>query len=121
MQYGPYAIPPGILVCISSLAVHTNESIFPDPWKFRPERWLGPEGAKSRQFQFAFGKGPSKCLGINLAHAELYLAIATVAKWDMELYDTDESDVAFQHDYQISQPKLDSQGVRAIVKGKQMI
>jgi hypothetical protein len=116
MCYESYNIPPGTLVSTSSLAVHTNESIFSEPWEFKPDRWLGPEGAKARRFQFAFGKGPRKCLGINLAHAELYIAIAAVSKWNMELYETDESDVAFQHDYQIAQPKLDSCGVRAMVK-----
>ena len=118
LRYGSYSIPPGTLVCTSSLAVHTNESIFPDPWEFKPERWLGQEGAKARQFQFAFGKGSRKCLGINLAYAELYLAIAAVANWDVELYQTDESDVTFQHDYQVAHAKLDSKGVRAIVKGR---
>jgi cytochrome P450 len=97
---------------------HTNKDIFPDPWTFNPERWLGAEGKNRQKFQLAFGKGHRKCLGINLANAVLCLAIATAAKYDMHLFETDEKDVRFQYDFQISHPRLDSKGVRATVKGK---
>ena len=33
----------------------------------------------------------------------------------LRLYDTDETDVAFAHDYQVGHPRLDSLGVQAIV------
>ena len=89
----------------------TNEDIFPDPWTFKPERWLRPEGKETQKFQLAFGKGHRKCLGINLANAIFCLAIATAAGYDMALYKTDETNVRFQYDYQKSHPRLDSMGV----------
>jgi len=55
---------------------------------------------------------------INLANAELCLAIANAARFEMDLYKTDERDVRFQYDYQMSHPRLDSEGVRAVVKGR---
>ena len=55
---------------------------------------------------------------INLAHAEFSLVIAAVAPYELKLFETDESDVEFQQDYHVAYPKLDSKGVRAIVKRK---
>jgi cytochrome P450 len=116
--YKGYTIPDGTPVSITTLCVHTDESIFPDPWNFNPDRWLGPEGAGRRRYQMAFNKGSRNCIGINLAHAELFLAIAAMARYDMELFQTDITDIQFQHDYHVGFPKLDSKGIRAMVQGK---
>ena len=118
LQYREYTIPPGTPVSMTTLCVHTDENIFPDPWTFNPDRWLGPEGMERRKYQMAFNKGARNCIGINLAHAELFLVIAAVARYDMELFETDISDVEFQHDYHVAYPKLDSTGVKAMVRGK---
>jgi len=65
----------------------------------------------------AFGKGGRRCIGIELARAELYLAtVALVRSFDMTLYETDEMGVAFVHDYQISTPDFGSKGVRIMAK-----
>lgn len=117
LAYEGYIIPPGTPVSMTTLCVHTDESAFPDPWAFNPDRWLGQEGAKRRKYQMAFNKGGRNCIGINLAHAELFLAIVAVARYDMQLFKTDISDVEFQHDYHVAYPKLDSNGVRAVVTG----
>ena len=51
-----------------------------------------------------------------MAHAELYLAIATLfRRFTFELYDTDISDVELAHDFFLPSPKLDSKGVRVKV------
>lgn len=100
--------------------MHTDEAIFPDPWSFRPERWVGKEGIELHKYQMAFNKGSRSCVGINLAHAEMFLVIAAVARYDMKLYQTDETDVKFQHDFQVAFPKRDSKGVRAVVNGEFM-
>ncbi|KAL9121742.1 MAG: hypothetical protein Q9187_001696 [Circinaria calcarea] len=118
LQYKSYKIPPGTPVSMTSLCVHTDEKVFPDPWTFNPDRWLGLEGAERRKYQMAFSKGGRKCIGINLAHAELYLVIAAMARYDMKLFETDISDVEFRHDYQVAHPRLDSKGVRALVRGR---
>jgi cytochrome P450 len=111
-----YTIPPGTPISISTLSAHTAESVFPDPFTFDPERWLGEEGRQRRKFQMAFSKGGRRCLGIELARAELYLVIAALVQgFNMTLWRTDASDVAFQHDYQVATPKLDSEGVQVKV------
>lgn len=118
LQYKHYAIPAGTPVSMTTLAVHTDETIFPDPWTFNPERWLGPEGAARRKYQMAFSKGGRSCVGINLAHAEMYLVVAAVAGYEMELFGTGEGDVAFRHEYHVAYPVMGSRGVRARVLGR---
>lgn len=112
-----YIIPPGTPVSISTLSAHTAKSVFPDPFVFDPDRWLGDAGRERRRFQLAFSKGGRKCLGIELARAELYLMVAALTRrFEMALWETDASDVAFLHDYQVAIPKLDSKGVRVMAK-----
>ena len=118
LRYKEYKIPAGTPVSSTTLAVHTDETIFPDPWAFKPERWLGQAGTDKRKYQMAFNKGGRSCVGINLAHAEMFLALAAVARYEMELFQTDISDVEFRHDYQVAYPKLGSKGIRARVLGK---
>lgn len=118
LRYGKYTIPAGTPLSMTTLSVHTDETIFPEPWTFKPERWLGQKGAAKRKYQMAFNKGGRNCVGINLAHAEMFLALAAVARYDMELFKTDISDVEFRHDYHVSYPKLGSKGIRASVLGR---
>lgn len=117
-----FVIPPGWNVAISTLAVHTNETVFPDPLAFKPERWLLGDGTINkdlRKYHMSFGaKSPRSCLGIHLAEAEMKFAIAAVARYDMELFETSVKDVAYLHDYQMAHGDLNSPGVRAVVKGK---
>lgn len=109
-------IPP---ISITTLSIHAAKDVFPKPFVFDPERWLGEAGRGRRKFQMAFSKGDRKCLGIELASAERYLFIAMlVRRFEMELWETDDSDVAFLHDYQVEMPKLDSKGVRFLVKAR---
>ena len=119
LKYGSYTIPPGTPVSITTLSAHTDEFIFPDPYSFVPDRWLGSEGTARRKYQMAFNKGDRKCLGIDLARAELYLVTsALVRQFDMALYETGVDDIAFLHDYQTAMGKLDSLGVRVVPKSK---
>ncbi|KAJ5740178.1 cytochrome P450 [Penicillium malachiteum] len=112
-----YIIPGGTPVSISTLSAHTASSVFPDPYNFDPNRWLGEEGRQRRKFQMAFSKGGRKCLGIELARAELCLVVAgLVQRFDMTLWETDVSDVAFQHEFVVAMPKLSSKGVQVLVK-----
>lgn len=114
-----YNIPPGTPVSITTLSAHTAEGVFPDPFTFDPDRWLGDEGRARRKFQLAFSKGGRKCLGIELARAELYLVTAALVRaFDITLWQTDASDIEFRHDYQVAMPRLDSKGIRVIAKSR---
>ncbi|ROW00341.1 hypothetical protein VMCG_07334 [Cytospora schulzeri] len=117
-----YTIPPGTSLSTSTLLVHTNESIFPDPWRFDPERWMITDNpamlARRRRFMLSFMRGTRGCLGMHLADAEMTVAVAAMARWDMRLYETTEQDVAFCHDYHVMCPRLGSKGVRVEVRGR---
>ena len=69
----------------------------------------------------ALGKGHRRCLGINVANAALSLVLHEITKYDMTLFETDERDIKFQHDYQISHPRLDSKGIQAVIRASSIV
>ncbi len=44
--------------------VHYNPDIFAEPFKFQPQRWIGPDVRGLDNFLLSFGKGPRSCLGV---------------------------------------------------------
>ncbi|KAF4636899.1 hypothetical protein G7Y89_g1175 [Cudoniella acicularis] len=112
-----YIIPPGTPISTTTLSAHTNAVVFPDPFVFNPDRWLGDEGRERRKFQMAFGKGGRKCLGIELARAELFLVtVALVGRFEMSLWETGESEVEFVRDFQVALPRVGSKGVKVMAR-----
>ena len=125
LQYKQWTIPARTpLSCISAF-IHYDPEIFPEPRAFKPERWLEVSADGDRINQglkrhfVAFGRGTRNCLGYNLGYAMLFFAIATVtARYDMEPFETYFEDVNLERDWTIPQPRLGSDGVRAIVLRK---
>lgn len=114
-----YNIPAGTPMSTTTLSAHTAPSVFPDPFVFNPDRWLGEEERKLQRYQMAFGKGSRKCIGIELARAEMYLVTAgLIQEFEMKLWKTEASDVAFVHDYHVSMPNMEFKGVEAIVTAR---
>jgi cytochrome P450 len=113
LRYEQYVLPPGTGISMTTLCIHTAEHIFPDPWDFDPDRFLGPQGIERRKYMMSMGRGPYKCIGINVANAEMSMVLAAVTQYDLQLYKTSEEDVRFMYDYQVAHGKLDSKGVRA--------
>ncbi|KAI1179024.1 cytochrome P450 [Nemania sp. FL0916] len=74
--------------------------------------------ARRRRSMLSFMRGPRICIGRHLANAEIAVLLDVMARWDLELFETDESDVTFRHDYHVMCPKLGSKGVRIRVKGR---
>ncbi|KAG7413201.1 Cytochrome P450 monooxygenase AKT7 [Fusarium oxysporum f. sp. raphani] len=81
-------IPKGMKVSTASYCMHHNPDIYPEPFKFRPERWIVDEndecGVSSASVCLAesafmpFSTGPRGCVGKNLAYLEMSLALAKV-------------------------------------------
>ncbi|KAJ5179641.1 cytochrome P450 [Penicillium capsulatum] len=91
LHYKDHVLPPGTPVSTSSYFVHYNPIIFPDPYKFDPERWIraAAEGVSLDRYQVAFTKGSRMCVAMNLALTELYLTTAyCVRRFDFEILDT---------------------------------
>jgi cytochrome P450 len=97
----------------SHYLLHTDPTIFPEPYTFEPQRWIDNPSLRANYF-LGFGRGTRVCLGINLANAELYLTVAYIcARFDMELFETERGrDVDVVMDSVIGQPSLESKGIR---------
>ncbi|KAL2814304.1 cytochrome P450 [Aspergillus granulosus] len=83
-QYKSHFFPAGTSVGVAAFQLHQDESVFPDPQEFKPERWLNPSDEMLNNF-FAFGKGTRACIAQNLGNMEVTLAILGVAKADLLL------------------------------------
>jgi cytochrome P450 len=70
--------PAGTIVGCSGYELHFNETVFSEPRKFMPERWLNATEDMSKHW-FAFGAGSRACIARNLATLELYLATGKLA------------------------------------------
>ncbi|TVY18530.1 Cytochrome P450 monooxygenase SAT11 [Lachnellula arida] len=98
-------IPPGTPVSMSSILLHQNPTIFPDPHACDPDRWIDNPGLKC--YLVSFSKGSRQCLGMNLAYAELYLGLGYVV-WrfqGMGLVGTTRDDVEVVADYFMPLPR----------------
>ncbi|KAF2786944.1 cytochrome P450 [Melanomma pulvis-pyrius CBS 109.77] len=121
IQYKQYVIPVGAPVGMSAYLMHSDAAVFPEPDKFIPERWIGDVNPAMHKSYVPFCRGSRNCLGMNLAMAEMSLILAVLYRPDgpnIELFETDESDVKQAHDFLIPLPKIDTKGVRAIVRAR---
>ena len=59
-------------VSMSSMLIHHNESIFPDPLKFDPQRWMGEKKRQQlERYLVNFSKGTRSCAGIKYVFSTL--------------------------------------------------
>jgi cytochrome P450 len=122
LRCGQWTIPAGTSISMSTWIQHNDPSLFPEPQIFKPERWMGEDEDRMRleRYLVPFSKGSRACLGINLAQVEMYLTLATLfRRFDFELFETDSSDVELAHEFFVPVSRLDSKGVRVLVKGLQ--
>lgn len=118
LRFQEWTIPVGTPVGMTSVFMHDNPINFPNPHEFRPERWLDrADRSRLERYLVNFSKGTRACLGMNLAHAEIYITLAAVfRRFDLELYETKREDVDFVHDNFNPASRKGSKGVRIVVK-----
>ncbi|UMM32997.1 hypothetical protein L5515_006626 [Caenorhabditis briggsae] len=68
---GGHMVDSGAFVTAQLSALHINETVFEDPQKFDPERFIRDESLLQKVIPFGVGK--RACLGESLARSELYL------------------------------------------------
>jgi cytochrome P450 len=68
-QFGDYGVPAGTPVIMSIILTHHREDLYPDPFAFRPERFLGHKPGTYEWIPF--GGGIRRCLGASMAMADL--------------------------------------------------
>jgi cytochrome P450 len=78
-QLGEYGVEAGKPISMSILLVHHREDLYPEPFQFRPERFLG--GRKPGTYEWIpFGGGIRRCLGAALAMAEMRVVLEAMAR-----------------------------------------
>ncbi|KAG8159002.1 hypothetical protein KVR01_011445 [Diaporthe batatas] len=94
LRYGGWQIPAGTPVGMTVILMHTDGTVFPDPWSFKPDRWMDPELRIKAERSFApFSRGTRICLGMNLAWAVMYMVVAGLAqRFDFQFEDATAED-----------------------------
>jgi cytochrome P450 len=77
------SIPVGQALVVSIADIHHDPVVYPEPGRFRPERFI--ERTYSNAEFLPFGGGHRRCLGAGLAEYTLRLALAEIAlRWEFE-------------------------------------
>ncbi|KAG7142516.1 Cytochrome monooxygenase aflN like protein [Verticillium longisporum] len=72
----------GVMVVPCAHTSHMDASLWGDPKVFRPERFLGEEGAATHRYAWrAFERGPRACIAQDLAMDELRVMLLLTARW----------------------------------------
>ncbi|WP_158299867.1 cytochrome P450 [Glycomyces paridis] len=75
-ELGGHEIPAWCQVVTSKFATHRDAAVFPEPLRFRPDRWAG---AKPSLYEYLpYGAGPHACIGAAFADMEMKLVLAAV-------------------------------------------
>ncbi|HVW46746.1 MAG TPA: cytochrome P450 [Solirubrobacterales bacterium] len=73
VELGGYELPPGVTVVPSIHLVHRDPTIYPEPERFRPERFL--ETPPGTYTWIPFGGGVRRCLGAAFAQQEMAIVL----------------------------------------------
>lgn len=85
---GGYNFPARTLFLAPQIVVHHDARWWPEPERFRPERWLDTAATASRPklAYFPFGAGTRICVGEQFAWMEAILVLATFARrWRVQV------------------------------------
>ncbi|KAK8133243.1 hypothetical protein PG999_001416 [Apiospora kogelbergensis] len=119
LVYKDWVIPRGTPVGMSAWYMHRDPDVYECPQEFRPQRWLeNVTPAMHRNF-VPFAKGSRRCLGVELAYAEMTMVFAALFSPrgpKLRLYETDETDAEPACHFLLPLPRLDSKGIRATVE-----
>jgi cytochrome P450 family 135 len=77
-RLGEYGVAANTPLMMSILLVHHREDLYPEPFEFKPQRWLG---RKPGTYEWIpFGGGIRRCLGAALAMAEQRVVMEAMAR-----------------------------------------
>jgi cytochrome P450 len=78
MELGGWHYEPGVCLIANSYLVHHDPEIYPDPYTFRPERFL--EEQPGTYTWIPFGGGRRRCLGASFAILEMKTVLREVLR-----------------------------------------
>ena len=109
-RLGEYAVEADTPVTMSILLVHHREDVYPRPFDFLPERWLG---RKPGTYEWIpFGGGIRRCLGAALAMAEQRVVLSAMTR----RLDIDAADPEPEHAVHRNVTMIPAQGARVVVR-----
>jgi cytochrome P450 len=112
-RLGEYAVAADTAVAVSILLVHHREDVYPQPFEFRPERFLG--GRKPGTYEWIpFGGGIRRCLGAALAMAEQRVVLEAMAR----RLDLEAEDPAPEHALHRNVTMIPSRGARVVIRSR---
>jgi cytochrome P450 family 135 len=76
-ELGGYEMPSGTVILAGIYLAHTRADNFPEPFAFRPERFLGDNPPDTYSW-IPFGGGTRRCIGAAFAELEMRVAIETI-------------------------------------------
>jgi len=78
VQIGDWEYPPGTALLASAWLVHHDPHLYPEPYAFRPERFVGV--TPGTYTWLPFGGGRRRCIGAALAQQEMKIVVAAVLR-----------------------------------------
>jgi cytochrome P450 len=78
VRIGGIEYPPGVALMPSPFLVHHDPTIYPDPFSFRPERFL--HATPSSYTFIPFGGGRRRCVGAAFAQLEMKIVLSRVLR-----------------------------------------
>ena len=121
-------IPAGTAVGMTAPIVNRHPDLYAHPDEFLPDRYI--EDPSLSKHLFSFSKGTRQCIGMNLAYQELQTFTAGIFRnYDLydptkmnqkgptlELYQTEQRDIAMHADYITPAQYEGSQGLRIMIR-----
>jgi cytochrome P450 len=78
IEVGGWNYEPGVCLVANAYLLHHDADIYPDPYAFRPERFI--EEGPGTYTWIPFGGGRRRCLGASFALLEMKIVIASVLR-----------------------------------------
>ncbi|HEX6228410.1 MAG TPA: cytochrome P450 [Solirubrobacterales bacterium] len=75
-RIGAYELPAGTYVMAAIAALHYREDLFPEPYEFRPERFL--DSRPDTYSWIPFGGGVRRCIGAAFAEYEMRIVLRAI-------------------------------------------
>jgi len=76
IEIGDWTYPPGVALMPEPYLVHHDETLYPQPYVFRPERFL--EKPPGTYEWIPFGGGRRRCIGLHFAMTEMKVILRAV-------------------------------------------
>jgi cytochrome P450 len=76
VEIGGWSYPPGVCLIANAYLVQHDPEIYPEPYEFRPERFL--DESPGTYTWIPFGGGRRRCLGASFAMLEMKLVLRSV-------------------------------------------